>query len=276
MGRVEGKVALITGAARGQGRSHAIRLAQEGADIIAVDICDQVESTPYALATEADLAETARLVEELDRRIETRVCDVRDAEKLATVVEEGVAALGRLDIVSANAGVIAYDTLDNASPQMWQDILGTNLTGVWNTVKAAVPHIRAGGRGGAITITGTSLMLKSFPNTGPYASSKFGLVGVMRTLALELGREGIRVNIIIPGQCDTDLVHNEATYKLFRPDLQQPTRADFDEAARTITAMDIPYVEPIDISNALLYLSSDEARYVTGATLAVDAGTGLM
>jgi len=276
MGRLQDQVALITGAARGQGRSHAVRLAEEGANIIAVDLCEQVDSAPYPMSTEADLQETARLVEAAGGRCETHVCDVRDVEKLTRAVAESVEVLGRLDIVSANAGVISYGTLDELPEQTWKDAIDINLTGVWHTAKAAIPHIRAGGRGGSIHVTVSALGLIVLPNIGHYASAKHALTGLVRTLALELGKDKIRVNAIHPGQCDTDLIQNEATYKLFCPDIENPTKDDFIRVAKSITALDIPYVEPVDISNALLFLASDEGRYITGVTLSVDGGTVIM
>ena len=273
MGRVEGKVAFITGAARGQGRSHAIRLAQEGADIIAIDVCEDAPGIPYPMATEADLAETVRQVEALDRRIVATKADVRDYDALKAAVDEGVAQLGRLDIVSANAGIGASPSLaEELSEDIWTDMLNVNLSGVWRTAKAAIPHLKAGGRGGSIILTSSAASLMTYPNAAHYTSAKHGVVGLMRTLALELAPHMIRVNSIHPTTVDTDMVQNEATYRLFRPDLENPTRDDFAAAAQTLNALPIPWVETIDISNAVLFLASDEARYITGVTLPVDAG----
>jgi SDR family mycofactocin-dependent oxidoreductase len=273
MGRVEGKVAFITGAARGQGRSHAIRLAQEGADIIAVDLLGEIPGAPYAGATEADLAETVKQVEALDRRIVASKADVRDYDGLKAALDEGVAQLGRLDIVSANAGIsTAMVPTDQLPEDIWQNMIDTNLTGVWHTAKAAIPHLKAGGRGGAIILTSSEAGLKAYANVAHYVSAKHGVVGLMRTLALELAPDMIRVNSIHPTQVDTDMIMNEGTYKLFRPDLENPTREDFEPASQATNALPIPWVEPVDISNALLWLASDEARYVTGVPLPVDAG----
>jgi SDR family mycofactocin-dependent oxidoreductase len=273
-GRVQGKVAFITGAARGQGRSHAIRLAQEGADIIAVDILEDVPGIPYAGATEADLAETVKQVEALDRRIVASKADVRHYAALQAAVDDGVAQLGRLDIVSANAGI-------GSSPHhaweidadTWQTMIDINLTGVFNTAKAAIPHLIAGANGGAIILTSSAAGLQAYENIAHYVSAKHGVVGLMRTLALELAPYMIRVNSIHPTQVDTPMIQNEATYKLFRPDLEHPTREDFAPASQTVNALPIPWVEPVDISNAVLFLASDEGRYITGVTLPVDAGT---
>jgi SDR family mycofactocin-dependent oxidoreductase len=272
-GRVEGKVAFITGAARGQGRSHAIRLAQEGADIIAVDICEDVPGIPYPGATEADLAATVKQVEALDRRIVATKADVRDYDGLKKAVDAGVAELGRLDIVSGNAGIGASPYLAwEMDETTWQTMVDINLTGVWHTAKAAIPHLIAGGRGGAIILTSSAAGLVAYENIAHYVSAKHGVVGLMRTLALELAPHSIRVNSIHPTQVDTDMIQNEAIYRLFRPDLEHPSRADVEPASQTMNALPVPWVEPVDISNAVLFLASDEARYVTGVTFPVDAG----
>jgi SDR family mycofactocin-dependent oxidoreductase len=273
MGKLEGKVAFITGAARGQGRSHAIRLAQEGADIIAVDICEDMPGMPYPGATEADLDETVKAVEALDRRIVARKADVRDYAGLKAALDEGVAQLGRLDIVSANAGIGSSPHLtQDLEEATWQDMVGVNLTGVWHTAKASIPHLIAGGRGGALILTSSAAGLKAYPNIAHYVSAKHGVVGLMRTLALELAPHSIRVNSIHPTQVDTTMIQNEATWRLFRPDLEHPTAEDFAPASQAMNALPIPWVEPVDISNALLFLASEEARYITGVALPVDAG----
>ncbi|GAA3663041.1 mycofactocin-coupled SDR family oxidoreductase [Microbacterium marinilacus] len=276
MGRVEGKVAFITGAARGQGRSHAVRLAQEGADIIAIDVCDEIPGAPYPPATEADLAETVAKVEALDRRIVATKADVRDAGQLKAAVDEGVAQLGRLDIVSANAGIsTAMAHSEDISEELWNDMIDVNLTGVWRTCKVAIPHLKAGGRGGSIVLTSSDAGLFAYENISHYVSAKHGVVGLMRTLALELAPDFIRVNSIHPTTVNTTMVNNEATFRLFRPDLDDPTVEDFQQAAITMNALPIPWVEAVDISNALLFLASDESRYITGVPLPVDAGAAV-
>jgi (+)-trans-carveol dehydrogenase len=272
-GRVEGKVAFITGAARGQGRSHAIRLAQEGADIIAVDLCQQIDSVPYPMATPEDLAQTVKEVEALDRRIVASQADVRDYDALKTALDAGVAELGRLDIVSANAGIFSLGRMDEMAENAWQDMIDTNLTGVWHAAKAAIPHLKAGGRGGSIVITSSAAGLMGMENIGHYVSAKHGLVGLMRTLTLELAPFSIRVNSLHPTTVNTPMIQNPATYALFRPDLEHPTADDAAESFLTLNALPVKWVEPVDISNALLFLASDEARYITGVTLPIDAGT---
>lgn len=272
-GRVAGKVAFITGAARGQGRSHALRLAEEGADIIAVDTLEDVPGVPYALATQADMEETVRLIEARGRRIVARKADVRNFEELKRAVDEGVAELGRLDIVNANAGISGpmAPTVD-LEESAWRNMIDINLTGVWHTAKAAIPHLLGGGRGGSIVITSSVAGLKGMANIGHYVAAKHGVVGLMRTLALELGDQNIRVNTIHPTQVDTPMIMNEATMRLFRPDLEEPTMEDFAEAAAALNLLPVPWAESTDMSNALLFLVSDDARYITGVPLPVDAG----
>jgi SDR family mycofactocin-dependent oxidoreductase len=273
MGRVEGKVAFITGAARGQGRSHAIRLAQEGADIIAIDLLEEIPGAPYKGSTPADLAETVRQVEALDRRIIATKADVRDYAQIKAAVDDGVAQLGRLDIVSANAGIFNIPgNAEDIAEDLWTNMINTNLSGVWRTAKATIPHLKAGGHGGSIILTSSDAGLFGFPGVAHYVSAKHGVVGLMRTLALELAPFMIRVNSVHPTNVNTDMIQNEATYKLFSPDAAHPTKEDFAEAAKVMNALPIPWVEPVDISNAVLFLASDESRYITGVPLPVDAG----
>jgi SDR family mycofactocin-dependent oxidoreductase len=275
VGRVEGKVAFITGAARGQGRSHAIRLAEEGADIIAVDIAEEIESVRriYPGATEADLAETVKQVEALDRRIVARKADVRDFDVLKAAFDEGVAELGHVDIVSANAGIFIFgEQSQDVSERDWDDVIDINLKGVWHTVKAVVPTMIGQGTGGSIILTSSTAGIKGTPNVSQYTASKHGVVGLMKTFALELAPHSIRVNSVHPTGVATDMILNEATFKLFKPDAETVTQEEAAEIFTTTNALPIPWVEPVDISNAVLFLASDEARYVTGVQLPVDAG----
>jgi SDR family mycofactocin-dependent oxidoreductase len=274
-GRVEGKVAFITGAARGQGRSHAIRLAQEGADIIAVDIAEEIDSVKrfYQGASEEDLAETVKQVEALDRRIVATKADVRDYDALKSALDDGVAQLGHVDIVSANAGIFIFgDQTHLVTEQDWQDVTDINQTGVWHTCKAAIPHLIEQGTGGSMILTSSTAGIKGTPNVAPYTASKHAVVGLMRTLALELAPHRIRVNTVHPTGVATNMILNEATFKLFMPDVEHPTQEQAASVFQSTNALPIPWVEPIDISNAVLFLASDEARYVTGTELKVDAG----
>jgi SDR family mycofactocin-dependent oxidoreductase len=274
MRRLENKVAFVTGAARGQGRSHCVRMAEEGADIIAIDICAQIPGVFYPLATPADLEETARQVEAAGRRIVFAKADVRDDAALKQVVDDGVAQLGRLDIVSAQAGIGHLPMPAHETPgDLWRTMVDTTLTGSWNAAKVAVPHMIAGGRGGAIVITSSGASLRGFANIADYVASKHGIVGLVRTMAVELGPHNIRVNNLAPTNVGTDMLLNQQTFNLFRPDkAPNATLADFTEVAKTMHVLPIPYVEAIDVSNALVFLASDEARFITGITLPVDAG----
>ncbi|MEU0538509.1 mycofactocin-coupled SDR family oxidoreductase [Nocardia sp. NPDC005978] len=275
-GRVEGKVAFITGAARGQGRAHAVRLAQEGADIIAIDVCKQLDNVPFAMSTPEDLATTAELVKGHGRRVVTAEVDVRDYEAMKAAVDSGVEQLGRLDIVVANAGIgNEGGLLTDLKEELWDDMIGVNLGGVWKTVKAAVPHIVSGERGGSIILTSSVGGLKAYPNVGHYVAAKHGVVGLMRTFAVELGHHSIRVNSVHPTHVNTPMVMNEGTYKLFRPDLESPGPADLEPICRMFHTLPVPWMEPEDISNAVLFLASDEARYITGVPLPIDAGSML-
>jgi (+)-trans-carveol dehydrogenase len=271
-GRVEGKVAFITGAARGQGRSHAVRLAAEGADIIAVDICAPIESVPYALANEADLKETVRLVEGLGRKIVATQADVRDFSALENAVTAGVEELGRLDIVVANAGITGATPAEALPLQDWQDMIDVNLTGVFHAVKASIPHIRAGGNGGAIVLTSSALGIRAMPNLPHYVAAKAGVIGLMRALALELAADRIRVNTVNPSVADTPMVQNDAMYKLFVPHIENPTREQAAEVFATMNPIPTPWVDAEDVTNAVLFLVSDEARFVTGLEFKIDAG----
>ncbi|HEX3257894.1 MAG TPA: mycofactocin-coupled SDR family oxidoreductase [Pseudonocardia sp.] len=263
-GRLEGKVALISGAARGQGRSHAVRLAQEGADIIAFDVCQQLPTVGYKMATPEDLKETAKQVEDLDRRIIAREADVRDAAAVKAVVEEGVAELGRLDVVSANAGIATFS--ENAwsmEEDVWEETIAVNLTGVWKTLKAAIPAMIDAGNGGSIVITSSTAGIKGMAGIAHYDSSKHGVVGLMRTLAIELAQHSIRVNTVHPTGVNTPMVVNDYMAQFLVDDFT---------AANMTNLLPVELVEAVDISNAVLWLASDEARYVTGTCLPVDAG----
>lgn len=276
MGRVEGKVAFVTGAARGQGRSHAVRLAEEGADVIAVDLCQNIDSLKYPLATPEDLKETVRLVEERDRRIVAEQADVREPAQLKAALERGLAELGRVDIVVAQAGIAG---MHGEPPlQAWSDVIGTNLLGVINTIQVALPHLP---RGASIVATGSTAALMitrpimeagKDPGGSAYVLAKQGLARYVHELAVNLAPLMIRANVIHPTNVNTAMLQSEPMYRSFRPDLEHPTREDAEPVFGVQQAMPIPYVEPLDISNAVLFLASDESRYITGMQLRVDAG----
>jgi (+)-trans-carveol dehydrogenase len=277
---VAGKVALVTGAARGQGRAHCLRLAQEGADVVAVDLCAPVPGTDYPPATEADLQETADLVRAAERRAVTAVADVRDDAALRAAVDAAVAELGRLDVVVANAGVVVAAPAEHLTTEAWRTVVDTNLTGVWHTVSAALPHLLAAGTAGSRAGSPASIVVTSSANGGikapphlaAYAASKFGVVGLVRSLAHELGPRGVRVNAVHPTAVSTPMIHNEATYRLFAPGVERPGPEEVAPVFARFHSLPVPWIEPVDVSNAVLWLASDEARYVTGISLPVDAG----
>jgi SDR family mycofactocin-dependent oxidoreductase len=272
MGKLDGKVAFITGIARGQGRSHALTLAREGADIIGLDLCRTPASVPYHGATQADLEETIELVEETGRKIVAEQADVRDLAQVQAVFDAGIAQFGRVDIVLPNAGICAGGLTWEITPEAWQEMLDINLTGPWHTVRVAVPTMIEQGQGGAIVFTGSVDALKGSANISSYAAAKHGITGLMRSLANEVGKYGIRVNSINPGHVDTTMLGNEFVWGLFRPDLDRPTKADVVESFRSTNLLPEPWMQPEDVSNAILYLVSDQGRFVTGTTQLLDTG----
>jgi len=272
MGVLEGKVAFISGGARGIGRSHAVRLAQEGADIITFDICEQLDTVAYAGATEDDLAQTVRDVEALDRRVVARKADVRDRSAVQAVFDEGVAEFGRIDIVLAHAGIMPIIGEKAVGIQAWHDCIDIMLTGVLHTCEAAIPRLIEQGEGGSIVITSSVLGLKSIvrvlemKNYGSlgYHAAKHGVVGLMRSYANSLGPYGIRCNTVHPTGVNTPMVANPEFALLCE---EQPS---VPEGLRN--TLPVPLIEAVDVSNAIIYLCSDAGRYVSGITMPVDAG----
>ncbi len=272
--RLEGKVAFITGAARGQGRAHAVRMAEEGADIIAVDICRQIESNPYPLATPEDLNETERLVKATGRQIVARQADVRERSELRTAVDEGVRQLGRLDIVVANAGICPMNQADPDAMD-FVDATDVDLLGVMNAVAVTLPHLPDGA---SIVITGSTAAM--MPNTvggdpggAGYGWAKNVLITYTEQMALHLSRRFIRVNCMHPTNVNTHLIQNDGIYRVFCPDIENPTREDAEPRFAHFQGMPIPYVEPVDIANLAVFLASDESRYITGQQIRVDAAS---
>jgi SDR family mycofactocin-dependent oxidoreductase len=270
--RVAGKVALVTGAARGQGRSHAIHLAREGADIIAVDFCTSFDTISYPMATTEDLAQTAKEIEALDRRVLTIQADVRDSAAMQDAVAQGIAEFGKLDVVLANAGICAMAA--EQPLQAWVDVSNVNFTGVLNTLNAAIPHLTAGA---SMVVTGSlAALLPGGPGQAPggvaYSWAKRTLISLVHDLGLVLAPHSIRLNGVHPTNCNTDMLQHEEMYKSFRPDLEHPTKEDAIQAFPVLQAIPVPWVEPADISQAMVFLASDESRYLTGQFLAIDAG----
>ena len=255
------KVVLVTGAARGTGRTHCQRFADKGADVIALDV-----------PTAADeLRDTATEVENRGQRCLTGLADVSDLEAVTAAIDTGVAQLGRLDVVVANAGIhLPGGPSWELDPQVWQRTLDINLTGVWHTVKAGVPHL--GAQGGSVIFLSSTNGIRGTANTAHYTASKHAVVGLARTLANELGPRGIRVNTVQPGPVATPMVLNEEMFRRLRPDLDNPTAADAAEVLQARNLLPVPWVEPVDVANAVVFLASGQARYITGAQLVVDAG----
>ncbi|CAJ1505001.1 mycofactocin-coupled SDR family oxidoreductase [[Mycobacterium] kokjensenii] len=280
MNRLNGKVIAVTGAGRGQGRSHAVHLADEGADVIALDICADIATAEYPLATPADLEETEALVEKAGRRAITAQVDVRDRAALKKALDAAVAELGGLDGIVANAAIMPLG--DHIPPQGFIDAFDVDFIGVVNTIHVGFPHLSAGASiivtgsiAGLVPQTGLHGATLKGPGGAAYALSKTMIRDYTKALALTLGPHRIRVNAVHPTNVDTPMLHNDNTYKTFRPDLPNPTRADAEVTFPFMQAMPVPFVDPADISHAVVYLASDESRYVTGQQLFVDAGAGL-
>jgi (+)-trans-carveol dehydrogenase len=274
MRQLEGKVAVITGAARGQGRRHAELLAAHGADIIAIDMCQSIESVPYPLAGQSDLTETADLVKAQGAQVVALRADVRDLDSLTSAINSGVQQLGGLDIVIANAGIISYGTAAELATDAWNDVIDTNLTGVYYTVRAALPHLREGSSA-SIILTSSVLGIRALPNVSHYVAAKAGVIGLMKALALELAPRGIRVNTVNPTIVNTNMVQNPPTYRLFAPHLTNPSREEAEPAFRSLHPLPTPWVQVDDVSAAVLFLASEQARFITGLEMKIDAGAAL-
>jgi (+)-trans-carveol dehydrogenase len=274
MGLVDGKVALVTGAGRGQGRSHALRLAAEGADVIAVDIAaNRVETISYPLASEEDLDSTVRDVEQMGRRAIKAVADVRSLSELQQAVDTGLSELGKIDIVCANAGIGSWAVSWEMTEQQWQDMIDINLTGVFNTARAALPSMVERGEGGSVVLTSSTAGLRAYQNTAHYTAAKHGVIGLMKVLAQEAGPHRIRVNAVCPTTVRTPLVINDSTFELFAPHLENPTEDDVREPFELLNILPgVAWLEPGDVSDAVIFLCSDAAKFITGVALPIDAG----
>lgn len=271
-GRLKGKVALVTGAARGLGRAQAVRFAQEGADIVALDVCGPVDTVLIPPSTPADLDTTASLVSGAGGRVHTEIVDVRDLAAMQAATDRGAERFGGLDVVCATAGITSRGMAIELDENAWRTMLDVNLTGVWHTCRAGVPHLIERGAG-AMILTSSIAGLRGLVGVAHYSAAKHGVVGLMRSLANELAPHHVRVNCINPTNVDTPMIQNDIVSSAFRPDLDSPpTRAEFADAARSMNMLAVPWIDPIDVANAALFLASDEARYITAITLPVDAG----
>jgi SDR family mycofactocin-dependent oxidoreductase len=270
---LENKVAFITGAGRGQGRSHAVHLASLGADIIALDVCEDVVETNYGLATSDDLQQTVDLVKATGRRIHVATADVRSLAQVQKVADEGLGIFGKIDIVSANAGIGAWGVSWELSEQAWRDMIDVNLTGVFNTVRATVPSMVERGEGGCVVLTSSTAGLIGYQNTAHYTAAKHGVIGLMKVLSQELGPHNIRVNAVCPTSVNTPMIINQTTFELFAPDVASPGPDDVKEPFAGLNSLaGVPWIEPVDVSQAIAWLASDQAKYVTGIALPIDAG----
>jgi SDR family mycofactocin-dependent oxidoreductase len=274
MGLVDGKVALVTGAGRGQGRSHALKLAAEGADVIAVDIGGgQVETISYDLASEADLDTTVSAIEAMGRRAVKAIADVRSLSDLQAAADAGLSELGKIDIVCANAGIGSWAVAWEMTEQQWKDMIDINLTGVFNATRAALPSMVERGEGGSVVLTSSTAGLRAYANTAHYTAAKHGVIGLMKVLAQEAGPHRIRVNAVCPTTVRTPLVINDSTFELFAPHLEHPTEDDVREPFESLNILPgVAWIEPEDVSDAVLFLCSDAAKYITGVALPIDAG----
>lgn len=270
--RLEGRVAFITGAARGQGRSHALRLASEGADIVALDRCDDIDTVAYPLSRPNDLDETARLVREQGRNIVTTIGDVRSSGDMRAATELALGTFGRIDVVVANAGIWSPGALWEMDDATWHDMIDVNLTGVFNAVRFAIPHMMER-RSGSLVLTSSTCGVKALGWMGHYNAAKHGVMGLTKSLALDLGPYFVRANAILPSTVNTPMIHNDPSYKIYRPDLENPTREEAMAGFYAHNAMPLPYVEPEDVSAVVAFLASDESRYITGIGIPVDLGT---
>jgi SDR family mycofactocin-dependent oxidoreductase len=271
MGKFDGKVVLITGGARGQGRSHALRFAQEGADVAICDIASQLDTVPYPMAQQSDLDETVKMVEDLDRRCVAVRADVRDRAQVDGFVQQAVTELGRVDFLLANAGIFSFSTVAEMTDELWREMIDTNLTGVFHAMRAVLPHMIEQNHG-RIVATSSMAGKAGFGNIGHYVATKWGVIGLVKSVAMEVGGSGITVNAVCPTTVDTTMIQNEAAYKLFLPEQEHPSREAAATAFQSLNTIPVPWVETIDISNTMVFLCSDEARYITGETIAVAAG----
>lgn len=264
------RVVVVTGAAKGQGRSHALRFAEEGADLVLADICRQL-GTAGRQGTEEELVETAALVEKAGRRVLARVADVRDEDAVQGLMTDAVARFGRVDVLVSNAGIATYAPVAELSPEWWHEMIDINMGAAANCIRAVAPLMVARGSG-RIVVTSSMAGREGVQNASHYAAAKWGVIGLVKSVAIELGPCGITVNAVAPMSVDTDMCHNDETYRLFRPDLAEPTRQEVAGTFAGLNVMGVPWLEPGDVSEAVLFLASDASRYTTGVVLTVAAG----
>lgn len=271
MGRFDDKVVFVTGGAKSQGRSHALAFAKEGADIVVCDIARQLGTIPHTMGTQADLDETARMVEKLDQRCVAITADVRDTGEINGAVEQAVSELGKVDILLANAGVLSLTTVAEMTDEQWSEVVDTDLMGVFKAMRAVIPQMVSQNYG-RIIATSSMAGRTGLPTVAHYCAAKWGVIGLVKSVAREVAANGVTVNCVCPTNVDTDMIHNEPFYGLFAPGVDKPTKDDVIPGFTSLNAVPVPWIEPIDISHAMMFLASDEARYITGEALHVSAG----
>lgn len=271
MGKLDGRVALITGGARGQGRSHALTFAREGANIVVCDIAAEIGTVPYGLAKQEQLTETVELVEELDQRCVALQADVRDTAQVQRVVDSAMSEFGRIDILIANHGILSLTPVAEMSDEQWSDVIDTDLTGVFKSMRAVIPHMVSQGWGRIIS-TSSMAGRTGLPTVAHYCAAKWGVIGLTKSVAREVAEHGVTVNCVCPTNVDSDMIHNQAFYQLFAPGVENPTKEQAAPGFQSLNAIPVPWIQPEDISEAMLFLASQEARYITGEALHVSAG----
>jgi SDR family mycofactocin-dependent oxidoreductase len=271
MGKLDGQVAVVTGGARGQGRSHAIHIAREGADVVICDVCHDLDAVRYPMATPDDLEETVRLVEKEGRRCVALQADVRDYDQVAAVTDRAAEEFGKIDILIANAGVMRMNPIQDHTPDQWRDVVDTNLTGVYHAMHAVAPHLIRNNYG-RIVATASTMARGAAGNSVSYVAAKWGVVGMVKSVAQDLAPWNVTVNAVAPTSVSTHMIHNEDLYKLFRPDLAEPTIDDVREAFKMLNVIPVSWLEPEDVSKSVLFLLSEDAKYITGSVIDINAG----
>lgn len=271
MNRFEKKVVLVTGGGRGQGRSHAIAFAEEGADVVVCDLASDIETVPYPLSSSADLDETVRLVEQTGRRCVAVTADVRSATDMADVVATGLDAFGTIDVLVANAGIAGIARIAEMTETEWVNMIDVNLSGVFRAIRAILPHMIER-RSGSIVATSSIVGRQGAENIGHYVAAKWGVIGLVKSVAMEVANDGIRANAVCPTSVGTEMIFNEPFEQLFIPDIAQPSPEEVQDAYRALHPLPIPWLEPVDVSKSVLFLASDAARFITGEALSIAAG----
>ena len=271
MGRFDDKVVFITGGAKSQGRAHAVAFAQEGADIVICDIAQQLSTIPHTMGTQADLDETARMVEKLDQRCVSIVADVRSTEQMNAAVAQAEAELGKVDILLANAGVLSLTPVAEMTDEQWSEVVDTDLMGVFKAMRAVIPGM-VSRHYGRIIATSSMAGRTGLPTVAHYCAAKWGVIGLVKSVAREVAANGVTVNCVCPTNADTDMIHNAPFYGLFAPGVENPTREDVTPGFMSLNAIPVPWIEAKDVTNCMLFLASDESRYITGEALHVSAG----